>query len=148
MRIISIAAVAAVISVAALPARAQVTFGVGAGVGTGSRGGTASGTHVVGLLEFKLPVLPGLRADGYLASAPAGVGKVSASLSAVWSAPIPVVTPYIIGGWGVYGVEKSSSQNGWNIGAGVRAKVGKGIFAEYRRHQRIARDLITFGIVF
>jgi hypothetical protein len=36
----------------------------------------------------------------------------------------------------------------WNFGAGVRATLGVGVYAEYRRHQRIARDLVTVGVVF
>jgi hypothetical protein len=93
-------------------------------------------------------VLPGVRADAYAVNAPSGAGKFSLALNAVLSVPIPVVRPYLIGGWGQYGIDKSGSQSGWNIGAGIRASVGKGVFAEYRRHQRIGRDLLTLGITF
>jgi hypothetical protein len=149
MRVASICALVAIMALAARPARAQFTAGVGAGVGTGSRGGDAKATHGVGFLEFKLPVLPGVRADGYVVDAPSGVGKFSLAVSAVLSAPLPVIKPYLIAGWGKYGIDKSAtSQSGWNAGAGVRASFGVGVFAEYRRHQRIGRDLVTVGLTF
>jgi hypothetical protein len=71
----------------------------------------------------------------------------------VFSAPLPVATPYFIAGWGTYGLGgdgPTSGTTGWNVGAGVRVSVpgAPGFFGEIRRHERVSRDLITFGVRF
>lgn len=150
MRTASFVAALCVLVLAATPAHAQFSLGLGGGTGFGSRGGTAKGGHANVSLELKLPILPGVRGDAYFVDAPAGTGKFAAAVSGVISAPIPVVTPYLIAGWGTYGLGGSGTTSGWNIGAGVRASVvvGPSVFAEVRRHQRVARDLITIGLRF
>jgi hypothetical protein len=127
---------------------AQFTAGVGAGGAFGTRGGSGSLVHGLAFAEFKVPVLPGVRADAMVMDTPSGVGPLSLALSVVWSAPIPVVKPYVLGGWGKYGIGKDGSVSGWNVGLGIRASLGVGIFVEARRHQKIGRDLITAGITF
>jgi hypothetical protein len=81
--------------------------------------------------------------------APAGAGPLSLTLNVVLSLPIPVVKPYVLGGWGSYGIGKGGSVSGWNVGAGVRVSVARlGVFAEARRHDKVGRDLVTLGVTF
>jgi hypothetical protein len=144
MRILLSVLLGAVVS---LPAHAQLTIGAGAGAGAGNRGGSAKGTHAGMFLELKVPALPGIRGDVLAVDAPRGAGRLSVALGAVMAAPIPVVTPYVLGGWGTYGIG-DTSRGGWHVGAGIRARLGVGLYLEYRRHQRIARDLVTVGLIF
>jgi hypothetical protein len=134
----------------AAPSRAQFTLGVGGGGGVGTRGGSESALHGIAFAEFKTPVLPlpGLRGDVMLIDPPSGSGPLSLSLNVVLSLPIPVVKPYVLGGWGSYGIGKGESASGWNVGVGVRVALGVGVFAEARRHDKIGRDLLTVGITF
>jgi hypothetical protein len=153
MRVSTLCGLLAISLAAAVPAEAQFAIGVGGGVGAGSRGGEAKGTHGNAFVQIKPPILPGLRGDVLVVDAPDGVGKVSLAGSLVMSVTIPVITPYLIAGYGVYGIGEDSSRNGWNLGAGVKLSLGaagggRGLFAEYRRHQRIARDLVTVGLTF
>jgi hypothetical protein len=136
---------------APVAAHAQlVSLGIGAGTGVGDRGGSSGGAHANLSLQVKAPVLPGIRGDAYLIDAPAGSGKVAASVSAVFSAPIPIITPYLIAGWGVYGIGGDSTRNGWNVGIGAKASVvvGPALFLEVRRHDKMARDIVTVGVRF
>jgi hypothetical protein len=129
-------------------AGAQLTMGAGGGTGTGSRGGDAPGGHAMAFLEVRVPMFTGVRADAMLHDAPGDGGKWSVAVSAVLSASIPVVTPYVLGGWGRYGMGDGASRGGWNYGAGARLSLGVPLFIEFRRHQRIARDLVTIGVTF
>jgi hypothetical protein len=132
----------------AAPLKAQLTIGVGGGAGVGTRGGSESAAHGLGFVEFKLPVFPGIRGDVIAMDAPAGSGPLTLALSGVMSLPIPIVKPYVMAGWGKYGVGKGESESGWHFGAGVRVSVMKlGVFAEGRR-QKFGRDLLTVGITF
>ena len=143
-----LSALAFVLLLAPAAARAQVSLGVGAGVGIGPRGGVARGDHGNVSLELKLPLLPGIRGDAYLFQA----GKAAVSLSAVVSAPIPLITPYVIGGWGTYGIGAGGSEasTGWNLGIGAKASVivGPAVFVELRRHDKLERDIVTVGVRF
>ncbi len=129
---------------------AQVAIGLGGGTGVGSRGGGSGGGHANASLELKLPVLPGVRGDAYFMDVPNSSASTALVVSAVVSAPTPAVTPYLIGGWGTYGIGGSSTLTGWNLGAGVRASVmlGPSFFLEVRRHERFARDIVTLGLRF
>jgi hypothetical protein len=54
--------------------------------------------------------------------------------------PIPLVQPYVMGGYGTYSVNIDSigkdSNRGFNLGIGVEVKLGKiGLFAEGRYHK-------------
>jgi hypothetical protein len=137
--------------IAPAAAHAQlVSLGLGAGTGVGNRGGSSGGAHANLSLEVKAPVLPGIRGDAYLIDAPEGSGKIAFSVSGVFSAPIPVITPYLIAGWGAYGIGGDSSRSGWNVGVGAKASVvvGPALFLEVRRHDKMARDIVTVGLRF
>ena len=142
------ALVAAATLLSAANVHAQITMGAGGGTGTGTRGGTTGGEHAAAFLEVKVPMFTGLRADAMFLDAPTGAGKWSFAVNAVLSAPIPIITPYALAGWGKYGVGDGTSRGGWNYGAGARLSLGVPLFIEYRRHQRIARDLVTVGLTF
>jgi hypothetical protein len=131
-------------------AQAQFTIGLGGGVGAGSRGGSESALHGAAFVQLKLPVIPGLRGEAMLidVDSPSNTGAFSLTLNGVVTAPIPLVTPYLIAGWGTYGVGRDGSRSGWNAGIGVRASLRFGVYAEFRRHQRISRDLLTVGVTF
>jgi hypothetical protein len=142
--------VAALIALAPIGAQAQfLSFGIGGGTGIGSRGmnysTSGTGGHANVNLELKFPLLPGLRADGYFVDAPRGGVKVASALSAVISAPIPLVTPYLI-----VGGSQRGSKSSWNVGLGVKASaiIGPVIFAEVRRHDVLDRDIVTVGLKF
>jgi hypothetical protein len=142
--------IVALILAAPSAAYGQFTLGLGGGIGIGSRGGESGGGHGNLSLEFKLPVLPGIRADAYAVDDKASDGKFALAVSGVLSAPIPIVTPYLVAGWGSYGIGGDSTSSGWNVGLGVRAGivVGPSFFIEARRHDKISRDLVTVGIRF
>jgi hypothetical protein len=130
-------------------ASGQFSLGLGGGVGVGSRGGSSGGAHGNASLELKLPILPGIRGDLHAVES-SGDGKLAASVNAVIYAPIPVLSPYLIAGWGTYGLGGSSASTGWNLGVGAKASIviGPALFIEVRRHQHIARDLVTVGVRF
>lgn len=137
----------------ALPAAAHaqlISFGLGGGTGIGERGGSSGGGHANLSLQVKAPVLPGVRADAYYMDAPKGAGAIALSVSAVFSAPVPIVTPYLVAGWGTYGIGGDSTRGGWNVGLGAKASVvvGPAVFVEVRRHDQMARDIVTVGIRF
>lgn len=137
----------ALLAVMAVPAGAQATLGLGGGTGIGSRGGRVSSAHEVLFVELHLPVLPGLRIEAINANT-RGSGTLSLDVSGVFELPTPVVRPYALAGWGTYGLDDKGAASGWNVGAGLRTAfvLGPSIFVEFRRHDRIARDLLTFGI--
>lgn len=142
----------------ARPATAQgfVSLGVGGGTGVGRHDGpTADASHAHALVYVRLgvPLLPiAVRGDALLLGGGTAGNPLSATANAVLSAPIPIVTPYLLLGYGTYGIghRGGGSTTGWSAGAGARAKLPllPGVFAEVRRHQRLGRDLATVGVIF
>ena len=144
--------VIALVGLLAAPAVAQAQFSLGAGGGTGigTRGSSSGGGHGNLSLQFKLPILPGVRGDAYAFNVPTDSGRFAVAVSGVLSAPIPLVTPYLVAGLGQYGLGGSDPKTGWNAGLGVSASVviGPSVFVEVRRHQHVVRDLVTVGVRF
>lgn len=146
--------VAAALAFSAADAQAQVGFSIAGGPSfpMGDAGDMLDmGYHAKVAASFKLPVLPiGLEADAmwnqfdFSDAEDANTRILSGSLNAVINLPTPGITPYIIGGVGMYngkadieGVDTESSTDfGVNVGAGVRlGLVGLGgVFAEARLH--------------
>jgi opacity protein-like surface antigen len=141
------------IAAGATEASAQVNFAIGGGpsFATGDLGdGLDMGYHGQLSLGFGMPMLPiGLRADGMYTrfNAEGDVDGhlqwLSGSLNAVVNLPTPGITPYLIGGVGLYAgkvkvadVESDTETDlGINVGAGLRMGLpGLGIFAEARLH--------------
>ena len=169
IRAAAIAATA--LALAALPARAQISLGLmgGAALPTSHLADSHdTGYHVQAYLGFGVPLVPlKARVEGLHASfpgrsltgvVPPDVRATGASVSLVYDLPVPVVTPYALGGVGYYGTEVadvSRSNMGWNAGAGVRLRLGGvGVFAEarYFAMNTGARDLtfapLTVGLMF
>ena len=150
----------AALACAPAAASAQVSIALGAGSGVGSRGATSGDDHLNASLEFRLPVLTAaapatyyftsVRTDAYYLTSPNEPGRVSAVASVVLAARVPAVTPYVLAGWGAYGIDDAHPMSGWNVGVGARAPLPRGpaIFAEFRRHERFVRDIVTVGVRF
>lgn len=129
---------------------AQGLISVGAGVGSGindrRKGETGTGAHAAAYVQLHVPVFPvALRAGAmYTKTAVPGTALM---LDAVYLAPIPVVSPYAMAGYGKYGLGEDITANGWNAGVGVRVRTPVvAFFVEGKRHQRIGRDMLTIGI--
>jgi hypothetical protein len=143
------------LAVAAGELRAQrlLSFNVGGGHSAVRRSaGDAGGSelNVVAAAQLDVPLLPlAVRADAMLVGWNSNAGPLSLSANLVLPLRLPVVTPYVIAGYGTYGVGSAQKMEGWNAGAGVRLGVGRvGMFAEARRHRVYARDAYSFGLTF
>lgn len=168
------AAALAVLAFPAATARAQIGYGVAAGLSapTGDFGKTnEAGYHLTGILRFSAPLAPvGMRVEGtysefnykntFLASAKARI--LSATANAVFSSP-GIMGPYLIGGLGIYNASTScsgcnsngSSKVGFNGGGGFSFGLsGFSAFLEARYHYipvsggSTAFIPISFGLTF
>ena len=122
--------------------------GVGGGVGGRNKDDSGSGMHGAAYVQARVPIIPfALRVDALLAKTTKDASALSLMGDAVFIAPIPYVQPYVLAGYGRYGIGKDGSVSGWNAGVGARVRTPwVAIYAEARRHQRISRDLLTIGI--
>lgn len=150
----SFTVVAAALAFSAADAQAQIGFSIAGGpsFATGDAGDMLDmGYHAKVAAAFSIPVLPiGLEAEGmwtqfnYSDVDDASSRVLSGTLNAVLNLPTPGITPYIVGGVGMYNGKsdvpgfdsESETDMGVNIGAGVRlGLVGLGgVFAEARLH--------------
>jgi len=150
----SIAAGAAlVLAAGAADAQAQVGFQIGGGpsFATGDLGDAVDmGYNVQGSATLSLPLFPvSFRADALFNQHPGddhGIRILGGNVNAVFSIPSVGITPYIIGGIGMYSSKatdegdaehdhESQTDTGFNIGAGVRLGLpGLAVFAEARLH--------------
>jgi len=126
------------------------------------------GYNATAALGINLPFIPvGLRIDGAYNSFGekiTGAGKlhaISATGNLVWRLPVPGVSPYVIGGAGLYmvGSDATGATNenhlGWNAGAGINLPLGfLKAFAE-ARYNRVSTSgtsmefvPVTVGIMF
>ncbi|MGH7448988.1 MAG: outer membrane beta-barrel protein [Longimicrobiales bacterium] len=142
------------LAVSATAAQAQIGFSIAGGpsFATGDFGeGLDMGYHAKVAASFSLPLLPiGLQADGMWTrfdvsdTDDAKVQILNGSLNAVLNIPSVGITPYIIGGVGLYNTEidlgafgsGKETDMGVNVGAGVRLGLPGlgGVFAEARLH--------------
>lgn len=138
------------IAVPSLHAQGLVSAGIGVGGGVGDRNKdeSGSGAHGSAYVQLHVPVFPiALRADALLAKTASSGNALALMADAVYLLPVPYVSPYVLAGYGSYGVGKDGTTKGWNAGVGVRVRTPVvAVFAEARRHQRISRDLLTIGI--
>ncbi|MBR9988896.1 MAG: porin family protein [Gemmatimonadetes bacterium] len=150
----SFTVVAAALVFTASDAQAQMGFSIAGGpsIATGDFGeGLDMGYHLKGALGFSVPMLPiGLEADAMWTRFNASdiddshMQILSGTLNAVVNLPTPGITPYLIGGVGMYNGKATimgesgdgETDFGFNVGAGVRmGLVGLGgVFAEARLH--------------
>jgi hypothetical protein len=131
-------------------AQGLISAGVGVGGGVGDRNKSALGTgaHGLGFLQLHPPLIPlALRVDALLAKTAVDGAGVSLFGNAVFIAPVPIVQPYALVGYGTYGIGKNGSTSGWDAGVGARLRIPLfSFFVEARRYQH-ARDMLTIGIV-
>jgi hypothetical protein len=133
------------------PAGAQ-GISMWAGMGSSSQVGSAEfGKQARQLgIQLGLPVIPiALRADALLLGSGLNTDAVSYIVSAVVQLRFPVVEPYALIGRGKYARSPTSKVEGFNVGAGARAGIGRlGFFAEIRRHDVIGRTVTLAGVTF
>ncbi|MEP6762909.1 MAG: hypothetical protein ABJB66_01300 [Gemmatimonadaceae bacterium] len=130
-------------------AQGLISVGAGGGAGFGNHNNlTPGGTHGAAYLQLHPPLLPfALRGDALVSRVGNNNSALSVMGDAVVLAPIPYLVPYALVGYGKYGIGTAAAQNGWNAGIGARVRLSNvAIYAEVRRHQRIGRDLFTFGL--
>jgi hypothetical protein len=174
-KMLAVAALALLAPVAI--AQAQLSFGVAAGASMPSgdlKTGVETGYHVMATAGIHPPLAPvGFRVDGMFnefneKSPSTDKGRILAlTANAVFSMPGAIVlSPYLIGGAGMYKMSNSaagstsSSDLGVNIGAGIKfGLAGFGAFGEVRFHHIMAEEIlgvtpknrfipISFGITF
>lgn len=164
------------LAVSATGASAQIGWAIGGGpsFATGDLGDVVDmGYNVQGSASLSIPVLPvGIRIDGLYNKHPSEFDEnhrtFAGNVNAVFSFPSIGITPYVIGGLGMYNTKiehdddqevghdhESSSDVGFNIGAGVRLGLpGLSVFGEARLHSISAEGgsvrfvPVTLGIRF
>jgi hypothetical protein len=137
---------AAIVAIVATPGIGSAQVGIGAGGGWGLNGAASRGAHGMAFVELDLPVLPSIRGDVFLLTSAGDRGPAAVNLNLILQAPIPSLTPYVIGGWGAYGLGRDASAEGWNVGVGIRAAALRGLFVEARQHGPLDRAVLTIGI--
>jgi opacity protein-like surface antigen len=152
-----------------------VNFGVAAGVAfptSDLSDITNTGWNVTGMVGINPTMIPlGIRVDvAYNSFAlkdetglDGNINFTSVTGNLVWSVPTTGVSPYLIGGAGLYHVaadipnffSDSDNKFGWNLGAGIKLPLsGFDTFLEARYHQVQTGDEsvkyipVTFGIMF
>jgi hypothetical protein len=122
--------------------------GIGGGIGDRNHDNSGSALHALGYVMVHPPLFPiGFRADALISKVSNNGTALSLIGDAVFLAPLPLVQPYALLGYGHYGIGKEGQSSGWNAGVGVRLHLPAiTVFGEARRHQRISRDLLTLGI--
>ena len=146
-------ALALAVAARELHAQRLLSFNVGGGhsaVRSSAANPGGSELNALAAVQLDVPLLPlAVRADAMLVGWNSDAGPLSLSANLVLPLRLPVVTPYVIAGYGKYGVGSAQTMKGWNAGAGVRLGVGRvGVFAEARRHEVYARDAYSFGLTF
>lgn len=144
---ISVAAAALALVVTAGSADAQVSLSLAGGPSfpTGSDNHLDMGYHAQIGAELGLPLLPfSVRVDGAFNRFSEDHGNydvLSGTANAILRIPLVGLTPYLIGGLGMYAAEDKAHDEeretnlGVNIGVGARLGLpGLGVFAEARVH--------------
>ncbi|MGQ0540116.1 MAG: hypothetical protein ACT4R6_14330 [Gemmatimonadaceae bacterium] len=139
--------------VAASAASAQSGISLGAAVGTtfaDSKLALGESRHGLVYLRLGLPLVPYAARGEFLAfDEPGREYDTAVIASAVVSINTPLVQPYIIAGYGRYGLRSNLDVNGASYGGGLRLGSGRlGVFVEGRRHDPISRDLVSIGFTF
>ena len=128
----------------------MVTAQVGVGAALDRRNDRLDGTHrhIEVAFEVTPPLVPvGVRAEGLWIDAGASGGSAAATINGVFTIKLPLIRPYVLAGWGKYGIGSSDPHTGANAGAGIRIQGGPlRLFGEARRHWPLSRDLVTVGL--
>jgi hypothetical protein len=133
------------------------------------KNGADMGYNATAALGINLPFIPvGLRIDGAYnafgqkAGVPAKLHAISATGNVVWRLPSIGISPYLIGGAGLYmnttdvsGQTQTDNHLGWNAGAGINLPLS--VFHAFveARYNRVTLDTgsmqfvpVTVGIMF
>jgi hypothetical protein len=134
-------------------ASAQTGLSLWAGVGGSREAGVSTFAKDAKQLgaQLTVPLLPlGLRADALLIGNNLDTDNLSYNVNAVAVMPLPIIQPYAIVGRGRYVIAPNGPKEmGWNYGAGARVGLSRiGAFVEMRRHQPLARTIMTLGVTF
>ena len=176
--ILGAAALALVLSASAVQAQKPVSFGIALGASKATGDGSDNinlGYHALGTLAWAPPTLPvGVRFDamyntfGFDDAFGDGSFKIMGlNANATWGMPMAAspISPYLIGGLGMYQVKAdidgcgaecdAVTKMGFNVGVGTKfALSGFGTFAEIRYHSIQTEGSsttfipISFGIMF
>lgn len=138
----------ALVLAAPLQAQSGLSLWLGAGRATDGEGFAIKNGHMYGGLQLGLPLLPfALRGEALVAGSKITSNSTSFLGSAVVQLKLPIVQPYAIAGYGMYGRGAADEERGLHFGAGLRVGVSRlGLFAEVRRHDPIRKTLATVGI--
>ncbi|HSJ24545.1 MAG TPA: outer membrane beta-barrel protein [Longimicrobiales bacterium] len=152
----AVAVMAAAVAFSAADAQAQVRISAAGGPSfpTGENH-LDMGFHVQLAGELGVPMLPfGFRVDGMFNRFSEDHGNydvLSGTANAIFNIPMVGLTPYIIGGVGVYSAEDHAHDEeretnlGVNIGAGARLPLpGLGVFVEARYHAPFGDHALRF----
>jgi opacity protein-like surface antigen len=163
---VAVAAVAVAVAFSAADASAQVRLSVAGGPSfpTGGDHHLETGFNVQLAGELGVPALPfGIRLDGAFNRFTEAHGHkdvLSGTANAILNFPMVGLTPYIIGGPGIYSKKdhahghERENKLGINIGAGARLDLpGLGAFVETRLHSPFGDHAlryvpVSFGIRF
>lgn len=132
-------------------AAAQAGISLGAAVGSTWSDNKLQSDDRHGLLYLRLgaPLLPFAARGEFLAFDEPGRAYDTAVIgSAVIAINAPLVQPYVLLGYGKYGLKSNVDATGVSYGAGMRIGGRVGLFVEGRRHEAIDRDLISLGLAF
>jgi hypothetical protein len=132
-------------------AAAQAGISLGAAVGSTWADNKLQSDDRHGLVYLRLgaPLLPfGARGEFMAFDEPGSDYDTAVIGSAVIAINAPLVQPYLLLGYGKYGLKSNVDATGVSYGAGVRIGGRLGLFVEARRHDPINRDLISLGLAF
>ena len=140
-RILFALGVTAALAVSANPADAQLKFGVQGGIITGLDEVIVAGTNVNSIngtfgLGGRVALDPPLFPLGVIGSATYYFVEEGApsywtgTLAAQLRLPLPVVKPYVLGGWQTRNTEGADGESGPVVGLGVQLGLGVSLFLE------------------
>jgi hypothetical protein len=160
---VAVAAVAVAFSAGDAAAQMRLSVAGGPSFPTGDDQHLDMGFHVQVAGELGMPMLPfGLRLDGMFNRFGEDHGNydvLSGTANAIFNIPMAGLSPYLIGGVGIYSAEDQAHGDeretnfGINAGVGVRLGLpGLGVFVEARVHNPLGDALrfipLSFGVRF
>ena len=132
----------------AVAGAAHAQGGVSVWLGAGNLGDESHEAYGAAQLDAPLiPVAP--RAELLWVSPFGGDQSAAAILSGVYELGLPGISPYLIAGWGWYGLGEVDTDQGVSVGAGIRlGPPNLGVFGQIRRHQSLDETALSVGVTF